>query len=216
MWNILQKGIHSYTAVLKETKQWDNTNNLSDGQQPCCIEQGQHVDFQRCCADVRLLQWWRRGVKVCVWCLCESDRGGEQDFAQPPCPPQAVDDRIWQLRVEVERPKAQGPRYLHLPRVLLSDGFSAPEPDSGSLSAHEGACGRAVWIYHVHNRVNVCGGTMKAQRERLRIPGLTLEWVFWFSLVFPGSDDTRLFICSVSVAVAAMGTSESSSAALPQ
>lgn len=44
--------------------------------------------------------------------------------------------------------------------------------------------------------------TMKAQRERLRIPGLTLEWVFsLLSHVFWGWNDSRLFICSMSVAV---------------
>lgn len=36
----------------------------------------------------------------------------------------------------------------------------------------------SVNAYHDHNRANKHSSAMKAQRERLRIPGLTLEWVF--------------------------------------
>lgn len=42
----------------------------------------------------------------------------------------------------------------------------------------------SVHAYHVHNRANEHSSTMKAQRERLRIPGLTLEWVF-SSVILP-------------------------------
>lgn len=128
---------------------------------------------------------------------------GKRIVAQPPCPPQAVEWSHLTARVEVERLRALGLLYLLLPCEKLSAGFSAPEPGIGSLSAHGGAGRQTTWIYHVHNRVNKCSATMKAQRERLRIPGLTLEWVFsLLSHVFSGCDDRRLFICSVSVAVA--------------
>lgn len=44
-----------------------------------------------------------------------------------------------------------------------------------SAGGAEGGQAGSVNAYHDHNRAKEHGSAMKAQRERLRIPGLTLE-----------------------------------------
>lgn len=133
------------------------------------------------------LWWW--GIEMCL-CLWRS-RGrvlgeGIKSIVLPPCPPQATEDLIWQL---------QGGTWKDQNRDQ-SPPFFDPLPFCGgrekeSVSSH---CGGWVWLfvseggggrragsvnaYHDHNRANKHSSAMKAQRERLRIPGLTLEWVF--------------------------------------
>lgn len=112
---------------------------------------------------------------------------GRRGIVLPPCPPQATEDLIWQLQGGTwkDQNKDRGPPPSSLPPPFL---LGKRKPIRlialwwlGSALCQCRGGGRqagSVNAYHDHNRANEHSSAMKAQRERLRIPGLTLEWVF--------------------------------------
>lgn len=141
------------------------------------------------------------GVQMCIRLLRIRGRvlgEGGRAIVQPPCPLQATEDLVWQHQGGTWSDQNKN-RSLPLLNPSLFGGGRRNQ----SVSSH---CGGWVWLfvsaggrqagsvnaYHDHNRANEHSSAMKAQRERLRIPGLTLEWVF-SSVILPG----RQLLCSV-------------------
>lgn len=54
-------------------------------------------------------------------------------------------------------------------------GFGSLSVQGGGRDGRDGRQAGSVNAYHDHNRADEHSSAMKAQRERLRIPGLTLE-----------------------------------------
>lgn len=131
---------------------------------------------------------------ACVWrsrgrVLGEERRG----IVLPPCLLQATEDLIWQLQggtwkdQNKNRSPPPPPPCFFLNPPPFRRGERKPIRLivlwwlGLALCQCRGVGGRqigSVNAYHDHNRANEHSSAMKAQRERLRIPGLTLEWVF--------------------------------------
>lgn len=60
-------------------------------------------------------------------------------------------------------------------RTLVAGFGSLSVQGVGGVGREAGRQAGSVNAYHDHNRANEHSSAMKAQRERLRIPGLTLE-----------------------------------------
>lgn len=123
---------------------------------------------------------------MCLWgsrgaCM----RGGNKDYC-----PASFCRRLWILfdSFSVERgetkTRAKAPLFHPLPFCWGRENqpfWSLCSSWVWALCQCRGAEGGqagSVNAYHDHNRAKEHGSAMKAQRERLRIPGLTLEWVF--------------------------------------
>lgn len=148
---------------------------------------------------------------MCLW----RSRGrvlgeGIRSIVLPPCPPQATKGLIWQLQGGTwkDQNRNQSPPFLPPPflwrerkRVCLIAlwrlGLALCQCRGGGRRAG------SVNAYHDHNRANKHSSAMKAQRERLRIPGLTLEWVFSCFLTSGSSSAVCSFtrLCVIFVAV---------------
>lgn len=115
-------------------------------------------------------------------------RGGNKDY----CPASMLSAGncgcgLTASRWNVERPKQEPKLPFFIPSLFVGGekiSLSSCSAVAGFwlfVSAGGGAEGRqagSVNAYHDHNRAKEHSSAMKAQRERLRIPGLTLEWVF--------------------------------------
>lgn len=166
---------------------------------------------------MRGLCWGGWGHKCA--CVCEGAGGrvlgeGIRIIVLPPCFLQATVDIVWQLQGGTWRDqnKSQSSPFSTPPLPFCWGRGNQPfwSLCSGWLLAlcqcrgAEGGQAGSVNAYHDHNRATEHSSAMKAQRERLRIPGLTLEWVFSSVTLPSGSSSAEsgfphLFVIFVAV-----------------